>query len=305
MTHAAFVQRLADAEGHFLYTRMNELDQLNSLQTNARTDGHFQIICLAFDFGNRYGQTRVGTQSVSEKVTIRFNWNASTTVKKGKNYFRKVLIDGPISRINFCSIPEREIGAKIPAFGTYGPDFDEELRPYLERLTGARGRVDCPEAFDLALRLREECAQHAQATQSRVYENFSFRANVIAFLKACVLFVANGYVWEPAMEDFVRWSLKYDLLCKMFLFWKDMEREMSDDEAVPARRGPQNLLTYLPDVFTREDVLRLREERGMSANGTPQLLSAWKTRGYIQQLTDKQYKKLKLRNDGMDIDPNA
>ncbi len=304
MTNAAFVQRLAEAEGHFLYAKMNEINQFDSLKGNGRGDTHFQIMCLAFDFGNRYGQTRVGTQSVSEKVTIRFNWNASTTVKKGKNYFRKVLTDGPISRINFCSIPEQPIGSPMPVFGTYDDAFDEALRPYLERLTRARGPVDCPEAFDLALRLREKCAEHARLTQSRVYENFTFRANVIAYLKACTLYIASGCAWEPEMEDFIRWSLEYDVWCKMFFFGKDMAREM-DDDTVPARHGPQNLLTFLPDDFSYQDLVSLRAEYRMSAKSTAQLLSQWKKRGHIQQLTDKQYVKIRYRKDGNDIDPNA
>lgn len=223
MTNPAFVMRTAEAEGHFLYTKLNEIDQFDALRGSGRGGQQFQIMCLAFDPGNRYGQTRVGTQSVTEKVTIRFNWNAATTIQKGKRYFSRVLTDGPVSRINFCTIPEREIGADMPVYGTYDASFDEQLRPFIENLTKAHGRVDCPQAYRLAAKLREENAEFARLSQSRVYENLSFRANVIAWLKACVLFVASGYRWDKTIEDFVRWSLQYDMWCKMEFFGAAIE----------------------------------------------------------------------------------
>ncbi|CCZ47687.1 virE protein [Bacteroides sp. CAG:661] len=215
MTNPAFVMRMAEADGHFLYTKLNEIDQFDALRGSGKGGQQFQIMCLAFDPGNRYGQTRVGVQSVTEKVTVRFNWNASTTIQKGKRYFSRVLTDGPISRINFCTIPEREIGADMPVYGTYDAAFDEELRPYIDNLVKAQGLIDCPQAYKLAKTLKEECAEFARLSQSRVYENLSFRANVIAWLKACVLFVANGCQWDKTFEDFIRWSLQYDLACKI------------------------------------------------------------------------------------------
>jgi hypothetical protein len=223
MTNAAFVQRLADAEERFLYTKMNEIDQFDALKTSARSKAHFQIMCLAFDPGNVYGQTRVGTGSVSERVCIRFNWNASTTIQKGQSYFHAVLTDGPISRINFCTIPERPIGSDMPVYGTYDANFDEELRPYIEHLNKARGNIECRQARTLAKKLMEECADFARLSESRVYENLSFRANVIAFLKACILYVAHGERWDKTMEDFVRWSLRYDLWFKMRFFGEAIE----------------------------------------------------------------------------------
>jgi len=281
MTNAAFVQRLADAEDRFLYTKMNEIDQFDALKTSARSKAHFQIMCLAFDPGNVYGQTRVGTGSVSERVCIRFNWNASTTVQKGKAYFRSVLTDGPISRINFCTIPERPIGSDMPVYGTYDAAFDEELRPYIERLNQARGPVECRQARTLARKLMEENADFARLSQSRVFENLSFRANVIAFLKACILYVAHGMKWDKTMEEFVRWSLQYDLWCKMQFFGRQIEEADSRD-AEGRSRGPQNLLDHLPDIFTREEAHALRQRMGIRQGSLTQMLSNWRFRGYIE-----------------------
>ena len=304
MTNPAFVMRMAEADGHFLYTKLNEIDQFDALKGSGRTGQQFQIMCLAFDPGNRYGQTRVGAQSVTEKVTIRFNWNAATTILKGKRYFSKVLTDGPVSRINFCTIPEREIGAEMPVYGTYDEAFDEALRPYIENLVRAEGLVDCPEAFDLALRLKEECADFARLSQSRVYENLSFRANVIAYLKACVLFVANGCQWDETFEDFIRWSLRYDLACKMEFFGADIETAQTAVEA-GNRKGPRNLLELLPDEFTIEEARRIRQRCGMEKKGTENMLYQWVHRKYILQLTTDNYKKLKFRSDGINLNPNS
>ena len=216
MTNSAFVMRTAEAQGHFLYTSLNEIDQFDALKGIGNQ--HFRIMCLAFDPGNEYGQTRVGLQSVTERVTIRFNWNASTTIEKGKRYFSKVLTDGPISRINFCTIPERLIGEDIPIYGTYDDEFRAQLKPYIENLCKASGLVDCKEAFDLAMKLKDENAEFSRLSQNRIYENFTFRGNVIGYLKACVLYVANGFRWEPEIEEFIRWSEQYDLYCKMRFF---------------------------------------------------------------------------------------
>ena len=285
MTNPAFVMRMAEADGHFLYTKLNEIDQFDALRGSGRSGQQFQIMCLAFDPGNRYGQTRVGVQSVTEKVTIRFNWNASTTIQKGKRYFSRVLTDGPISRINFCTIPEREIGADMPVYGTYDAAFDEELRPYIENLVKAQGLIDCPQAYKLAQTLKEECADFARLSQSRVYENLSFRANVIAYLKACVLFVANGCRWDKTFEDFIRWSLQYDLACKMEFFGADIESAMSEVRNEGKRHGRVNLLTLLPDEFTHADVVRVRQSQGMDAEGTRNMLWQWTHRHYITKLT--------------------
>ena len=281
MTNAAFVQRLADAEERFLYARMNEIDQFDNLQTSARSKAQFQIMCLAFDPGNTYGQTRVGTSSVSERVCIRFNWNASTTIRKGQAYFRNVLTDGPISRINFCTIGRQEIGAEMPVYGTYEASFAEELRPYIDCLNKARGIIGCKQATALAKKLREECAEFARLSQSRVYENLSFRANVIAFLKAMVLYVAHGEKWDKTMEDFVRWSLRYDLWCKIRFFGEAIEalEEKGTEHYV---KGPQNLLDLLPEIFTREDANLMRQRMGIRSDSLCQMLTNWKRRGYIE-----------------------
>jgi len=294
MTNPAFVMRTAEADGHFLYTKMNEIDLFDALRGSGRGGQQFQIMCLAFDPGNRYGQTRVGAGSVTEKVTIRFNWNASTTIQKGRRYFRSVLTDGPVSRINFCTIPEREIGSEMPVYGTYDEAFAEELRPYIERLTKATGEVECPEAYRLAMKLKEECADRARLTQSRVYENLSFRANVIAYLKACVLYVAHGCKWSKAIEEFVRWSLEYDLWCKMEFFGADIEESMSEGNACRRKRGPQNLLELLPDTFTVKEALDVRRMEGIGGGEkeTRHMLATWKSRKYVSQITDNSYKKV-------------
>ena len=281
MTNAAFVQRLADAGERFLYTKMNEIDQFDALKGGGRGKAQFQIMCLAFDPQNAYGQTRIGTGSVTEKVSIRFNWNASTTIGKGRRYFSQVLTDGPISRINFCTIPEREIGAEMPIYGVYDASFDEELRPYIENLNKARGLIDCPKARTLAKKLVEECADFSRLSQSRVYENLSYRANVIAYLKAMVLFVASGGKWDKTVENFIRWSLNYDLWCKMRFFGRDIEQA---DRAlnIYRRNGPQNMLDLLPDVFTRGELKSLSGNREMSNRKVTKLLCNWKARGYIK-----------------------
>ena len=280
-TSAAFVQRMADAEGRFLYARMNEIQQLNNLSSRGNTQNVFDLLCLAFDYGNIYGQTRVGTSSMSERVCVRFNYNVSTTIRKGQQFFSRVLTDGPLSRISMCTIPEREIGAEMPVYGTYGDDFAEALKPYIEHLTAARGLVECEEASALARVLMQENADFARLSQSRVYENFSFRANVIAFLKAMVLYVAHGEVWMPEMEDFIRWSLRYDLWCKMQFFGQAIEEQEYAGEK-GNHRGPQNLLDLLPEVFTREEAGMLRQRQGIRTGSLTFMLSNWKKRGYIE-----------------------
>ena len=305
MTNPAFVMRTAEAKGHFLYTSLNEIDQFDALKGIGNQ--HFRIMCLAFDPGNQYGQTRVGTQSVTERVTVRFNWNASTTIQKGQRYFSKVLTDGPLSRINFCTIPQREIGDKIPVYGTYDDQFRKELKPYIENLCMATGLIDCPEAYRLAEILSDENADFSQVTQNRIYENFTFRANVIAYLKACVLYVANGCRWEPEIEDFIRWSERYDLWCKMRFFEEDIQKANNVGEH-SNKRGPSNLLQSLPDTFTEQQVVEARAALGLSEEGTAHLLSTWVYRKYVKRGSENyhsnsyhSFTKLKYRCDGQDL----
>ena len=305
MTNPAFVMRTAEAKGHFLYTSLNEIDQFDALKGIGNQ--HFRIMCLAFDPGNQYGQTRVGTQSVTERVTVRFNWNASTTIQKGQRYFSKVLTDGPLSRINFCTIPEREIGDKIPVYGTYDDQFRKELKPYIENLCMATGLIDCPEAYHLAEILSEENADFSQVTQNRIYENFTFRANVIAYLKACVLYVANGCRWEPEIENFIRWSERYDLWCKMRFFEEDIQKANNVGEH-SNKRGPSNLLQSLPDTFTEQQVVEARAALGLSEEGTAHLLSTWVYRKYVKRGSENyhsnsyhSFTKLKYRCDGQEL----
>ena len=279
MTNPAFVMRTAEAKEHFLYTSLNEIDQFDALKGSGFQQ--FRIMCLAFDPGNLYGQTRVGTQSVTERVTIRFNWNASTTIHKGIKYFKRVLTDGPVSRINFCTIPERDIGEDIPIYGTYDEEFRNSLKPYIDNLCMASGLVECKEAFHLAEVLKDENAEFSRLSQDRVYENLSFRANVIGYLKACVLYVANGYQWEPEIEDFIRWSERYDLYCKMRFFGDAIKKaELECDQE--SKRGPASILGFLPEEFNYQQVEALRVEHKMSAKGTMKMLNNWLFRGYIR-----------------------
>ena len=321
MTNPAFVMRTAEAQEHFLYTSLNEIDQFDALR--GQGNQQFRIMCLAFDPANQYGQTRVGTSSVTERVTIRFNWNASTTIQKGLRYFSRVLTDGPISRINFCTIPEREIGAEMPVYGYYGDDFREALRPYIENLCKTSGLVECDQAFQLALKLKEENADFARMTQNRIFENLSFRANVIAYLKACVLYVANGCKWEPEMDEFIRWSLRYDLYCKM-RFFGDAIAKAEDGGVKSSRRGPANLLQLLPDEFSYQEAMAIRLEYGLGQKGTRVMINNWVHRGYIERKsfqsasqvkTDVNFSnvsfentyfiKLKYRKDGINIEKNC
>ena len=310
MTNPAFVMRTAEAQEHFLYTSLNELDQFDALKGSGSQQ--FRIMCLAADPGNKYGQTRVGTMSVTERVTIRFNWNASTTIQKGQRYFSKVLTDGPISRINFCTIPEREIGEDMPVYGTYDESYREALRPYIENLNKVTGLIECKEAFQLALKLKDENAEFARLSQDRTFENLSFRANVIAYLKACVLYVANGCKWEPEIDEFIRWSEQYDLYCKM-RFFGDMIAKENYTAQKSSKRGPQNLLQILPDNFTAAQLLAIRLEHGLDAKGTDMMIRQWLHRNYIRrayQYTGKRdscdscdsFEKLKYRHDGMVIE---
>ena len=310
MTNPAFVMRTAEAQEHFLYTSLNELDQFDALKGSGSQQ--FRIMCLAADPGNKYGQTRVGTMSVTERVTIRFNWNASTTIQKGQRYFSKVLTDGPISRINFCTIPEREIGEDMPVYGTYDESYREALRPHIENLNKVTGLIECKEAFQLALKLKDENAEFARLSQNRTFENLSFRANVIAYLKACVLYVANGCKWEPEIDEFIRWSEQYDLYCKMRFFGDMIAKENYTAERC-SKRGPQNLLQILPDSFTAAQLLAIRLEHGLDAKGTDMMIRQWLHRNYIRrayQYAGKRdscdscdsFEKLKYRHDGMVIE---
>ena len=309
MTNPAFVMRTAEAKEHFLYTSLNEIDQFDALRGIGNQQ--FRIMCLAFDPSNKFGQSRVGIQSVTERVCVRFNWNASTTIDKGQRYFSKVLTDGPLSRINFCTIPEREIGEDIPIYGTYDDEFRNSLKPYIENLCMASGLVECQEAYELAVVLKNENAEFARTSQNRIFENFSFRANVIAYLKACVLYVANGYRWEPEMDDFIRWSERYDLYCKMRFFGDMIARENSAGEK-SSKRGPENLLQLLPDIFTMPQLDAIRMEHGLNAKGTRNVIKQWIYRGYIERISPTgedgksgygyssySFKKLKYRHDGL------
>ena len=293
VTHAGFVQRLDEAQKRFLYFKLNEIEMFDQLKS--KPGQQFVIICQSFDPGNRYGQTRAGSQSVNATVSIRFNWNSSGTIVAVQQYFSKVLTKGPISRINFCTIPEREIGAEQPVYGIYNEKFDEQLQPYIKNLTNASGIIVCKQAKQLALKLIAECAEFSRLSQDRVFENLSFRANVIAYLKACVLYVANGCKWEKSIEDFIRWSLHYDLWCKMRFFADGIRR--AEYAAKGNIRGPRNLLALLPDEFTYQDAVNLRLKEGKTAEGTSNMLAQWVFRQYILRITDYSFKKLMYKRN--------
>ena len=290
MTKPALVTRMDEAEGHFVYVKLNELDLFEQLRGQTGKQ-HFQLMCLAFDPGAEYGQTRIGTQSVTARPKCRFNWNACTTILKGRRFFSRVLTDGPISRINFCTIPEQEIGSEQPVFGKYDAEFDEQLKLYIDNLVAARGLISCPQATRLAKKLQAECAEFARLSQSEVYWNLSHRACVIAWLKACVLYVANGQQWERSIDDFVRWSLQYDLWCKMQFFGESIEQANRGDDSRMGKHGPRNLLELLPDVFTLDDARRVRMQQGMTADKTGNMVSTWKKRSYVVQMADGSYQK--------------
>ena len=286
MTNPAFVLRMKEAERHFLYAKVNELNLFDALK--GKTNQHFRIMELAFDLGN-YGQDRVGVQSVTETVKVRFNWNACCTPKKCRDYFRRVVTDGPVSRISFATIERRPCGSEIPVYGSYDAAFDEELKPYIDNLLKARGLVDCPQALKLARKLMEENAEFARLSQNYVFENLSFRANVIAYLKACVLYVANGMKWEKSIEDFVRWSERYDLWCKLKLFGQmiyDADGEQ-DKVSRTAPNGPKNLLSLLPDEFTMDDYVKVRRAQGFDNDNARRIRDAihqWVHRGYVAKV---------------------
>ena len=291
MTNAALVTRLDEAEGHFLYVKVNEIQMFDALKGNGKAGHQYMLMCLSFDPNNRYGQTRVGTQSVSKTVCVRFNWNACTTEHKVKQYFKSVVEDGPVQRINFSTIPEREIGAEQLVYGEYDASFDAELKPYIANLCGARGLIDCPEAFKLAKKLQKECQEIAVLSQSRVFDSLSHRACVIAWLKACVLFVANGFKWEKNIETYVRWSLENDLWCKMHYFGVMLENG-SEKYAEP-HHGPRNQLLMLPNVYTLDDLKTVRLKCGMSEEGADAQNRQWLSRKFVTVVTDKTYQKLR------------
>ena len=290
MTNPAFVLRMKEAENHFLYAKVNELNLFDALK--GKTNQHFRIMELAFDLGN-YGQDRVGPQSVTETVQVRFNWNASCTPRKCRDYFRRVVTDGPISRISFSTIERRPCGSEIPVYGTYDAAFDEALKPYIDNLLKARGLVNCPQALRLARKLVEENAEFSRLSQNFVFENLSFRANVIAYLKACVLYVANGMKWEASIEDFIRWSERYDLWCKLKLFGQMIYDADTDRADLPktAPHGPKNLLEQLPDEFTMEDYIKLRRQEGYEDDNNRRVniaLNQWVHRGYVVRIGNQE-----------------
>ena len=294
ITKAALAQRMKDAKGAPLYVRLSELEQWDKLEGASGRSNQFTTLKLCDDEGNDFGSDRASTQSVMASGCLFLNWNANTTTSKVMRYFKHVLTDGPISRLSLATIPEEEIGAAILPFGDYDEAYDAALKPFLENLKMATGYIDCVQARKLAKRLKDECADFARLSQDRVFDNLTHRALVHAFRKACLLYAANGMKWEKSIETFCRWSLFYDLYLKMHLFGDQIRH--ADDDIQTSKRGPQSLLDFLPETFTVEDAKRVRLKHGMDSDRTSKMISLWKCRGYVFQISDFSFKKAYMNN---------
>lgn len=275
MTPAAFVQLMADAGGRFLYTRMDEIGLLNQLKTNGKGNNVTEILRLAYDCGD-YGQERVGTKSVCEDVQIRWNWNASTTPGKCRKFFGDAMLDGTLSRMSFSTIYTDD--DRMPLYGIYDEKFQEQVQQAVAQLNDAKGLVVCRKANALAAAMIEENRQYSALADDDVYRELSYRATLSAFKRGMVLYLLNGQKWCKEIEDFVRWSYHYDMWCKMWIFGEKMRRAMDLDKAVmlPGRR---NLMEFLQDTFTLDDLNTVRRAQGMKDDGSAQLRK-WLSRGY-------------------------
>ena len=275
MTNAAFVQKLVDAGGKYLYTIVDEVELFYQLKTSGNKSVG-KIFRLAFD-NKPYGQVRVGVDSVSGSMPLRWNWNASTTVQQGQQFFRSMKADGTLSRINFTTI-KAERGMDIPIHGIYDEQFDADLKPYIDRLNAANGTIDCPQARRLVKRMLKENAEIADLSDDELYERLSFRAVILAWLKAMTLYVAEGQ-WSKQIEEFAVWSMHYDMWCKMMFFGEEMRQQMQG-EIVKMKRGPMNMLSLLPERFTEREALHVRLSNGRDDRVQP-MLNTWRSRGYV------------------------
>jgi len=294
ITKAALNQKMEDAQGAPLYVRINELEQWDKIEGSTGRNNQFTTLKLIDDEDNDFGADRAGTQSVTASGSLHLNWNANTTPAKAQRYFKHVLVDGPISRLVLATIPEPEIGAEIPVFGKYDKKYDDALSPYLENLKKATGTVTCKQAYKMAQKLKDEVAVFARLSQDKVFDNLTHRALVHAFRKACLLYAANGMKWEKSIENFCRWSMLYDLWIKLRL-WGDMIRN-ADNDMQTSKHGPRNLLEQIETkedgIFTYRDAVKARLKNSMTEEGTGNMLSQWKRRGHIIQMTDDSYKKV-------------
>ena len=284
MTNAAFVQRLSDAEGHFLYTRMDEVELLNALKTNGSSNMVSAVLRLAFDCGE-YGQVRVAANAINAMVRVRWNWNASSTVQRVRKYFAKNIADGTLSRLSFATIleDEEDWGEEMPMYEEYGTHFADDLMRYIDRLKTCTGVLRCPEAMEWVRALNRELVGFAREADDRSYARMSRRGILMGFFRAMLLYVMNGMRWSKAIEDFATWSVRYDLWCKM-RFFRDMLHSDIEGERTAIQRGPVGLLSMLPREFTREQVRDLRIAQGMSAD-PGNVIKNWVRRGLIAKDT--------------------
>ena len=291
LTDAVFNQRVVDAHengGRFIYTRVDEVEQLRKVTSRGTIDEVSILIRKAFD-NAEHGQERVGADSVTGIAPLRWNFNASTTIPNAHRFFQKAVNDGTLSRLYLSTIlkPRSDSAhgssgeeVELPIFGVYDDQFAQSLKPYIERLSAANGLIECPQALSLAKELTIENDKRASLYESEAYRVLSYRANVIAYLKGMVLYVAEGYKWSQEIEDYVRWSEQMDLWCKMRFFGRQLEEEIKAEEQ-QINASPKNLLSLLPSEFTYEDFLQMRQQQGRTGDGR-NTLRTWKSRGYIE-----------------------
>ncbi len=283
LTDAVFNQRVVDANNNgerYIYTIVDEVEALKKVTSSHKADEVGLLIRKAFD-NSMAGQERVGADSVSGIAPLRWNFNASTTPPNARKFFYKMVNDGTVSRLDVATIIRPiEDDDEAPILGIYDDRFAAELKPYIDRLDAANGLIECPQARKLALDLKQENADTARLYESEAYRVLSYRANVIAWLKGMVLYVAHGYRWDKSIAEFVRWSEQYNLWCKMLYFGTQLEKELNDEQELQRHSGPQNLLELLPDEFTREQYLQMRQQAGRPGPGDS-TLRTWQTRGHI------------------------
>ena len=295
MTNAAFTQRLADAEraGHkCLYTRMDEVEMLSKLAGGSSKEMVSRIVCRNFDT-DMYGQERVGALSVTARAPMRWCWNASTTPASAIRFFRKNVNDGTVSRLNFCTIPDIEDNGEIPVYKRYDEKYEQQMMAYLGLLDEAkdRGLIVCQQAKRMAAELNKLGVERAALFDDDGYRILARRAAVIAFRKACILYVMNGSKWSRDIDDFCRWSFDYDMWCKMSLFSEALNEDREIEKKV-AHGGMANNLDLLPDAFTREECRSMRIQQGKKNPNPKDQLAQWTKRGFItyNEVTRKYHK---------------
>ena len=282
LTDAVFNQRIIDANNNgerYIYTSVDEIEALKNVTSKNSVDEVGLLIRKAFDNSDT-GQERVGPDSVSGIAPLRWNFNASSTPPNARKFLYKMVNDGTLSRLDISTIIRNDDDKDDPVMGIYDQSYADELKPYLDRLESANGLIECPQAHKLSLEIKEENKEKTALYESEAYRVLSYRANVIAWLKGMVLFVAHGYKWSKEIAEFVRWSQSYNLWCKMLYFGQQLEKELRSEIEIQRQSGPQNLLSLLPDEFTHEQYYQLRKLQGKSGNGDS-TLRTWQARGYI------------------------